>query len=140
MHLLYSYQIKVATKRAHRERRERARERKRRGETERVACSHTHTHHTPTPHLTGRTPRPDRPKILQLAYFFIFLGLVNLNTHSSTKGRGTKKCRHGWATIAVMRTHGRLSRRPAKEQPPADMLDDKTSNTTADHTHIPLVL
>jgi len=29
-----------------------------------------------------------------------------------------------------------LSRRPAKEQPPADMRDDKTANT--DHTHVPL--
>ena len=34
--------------------------------------------------------------------------------------------------------HGTLSRRPAKGQPPADMRDDKTANTTADHTHIPL--
>ena len=31
-----------------------------------------------------------------------------------------------------------MSRRPAKEQPLADMRDDKTANTTADHTHIPL--
>jgi hypothetical protein len=30
-----------------------------------------------------------------------------------------------------------MSRRPAKEQPPADMRDDKTANTTADYTHIP---
>ena len=37
-----------------------------------------------------------------------------------------------------MRRHGTLSRRPAKEQPPVDMRDDKTANTTADHTHIPL--
>ena len=37
-----------------------------------------------------------------------------------------------------MARHGTLSRRPAKEQPPADMRDDKTANTTADHTHIPL--
>ena len=37
-----------------------------------------------------------------------------------------------------MARHGTLSRRPAKEQPPADMLDYKTANTTADHTHIPL--
>ena len=29
-----------------------------------------------------------------------------------------------------------MSRRPAKEQPPADKRDDKTANT--DHTHIPL--
>ena len=35
-----------------------------------------------------------------------------------------------------MARHGTLSRRPAKEQPPADMRDDKTANT--DHTHIPL--
>ena len=31
-----------------------------------------------------------------------------------------------------------MSRRPAKEQPLADMREDKTANTTADHTHIPL--
>ncbi len=31
-----------------------------------------------------------------------------------------------------------MSRRPAKEQPPADMRDDKTANNTADYTHIPL--
>ncbi len=31
-----------------------------------------------------------------------------------------------------------LSRRPANEQPPTDMRDDKTANTTADYTHIPL--
>ena len=37
-----------------------------------------------------------------------------------------------------MARHGTLSRRPAKGQPPADMRDDKTANTTADHTHIPL--
>ena len=38
-----------------------------------------------------------------------------------------------------MARHGTLSRRPAKEQPPADMRDDKTANTTtSDHTHIPL--
>ncbi len=37
-----------------------------------------------------------------------------------------------------MARHGTLSRRPAKEQPPADMRDDKTANTTADYTHIPL--
>jgi hypothetical protein len=30
----------------------------------------------------------------------------------------------------VMAMHGTLSRRPAKEQPPADMRDDKTANTT----------
>jgi hypothetical protein len=40
--------------------------------------------------------------------------------------------------IAVMARHGTLSRRPAKEQPPADMRDDKTANTIADQTHIPL--
>jgi hypothetical protein len=40
--------------------------------------------------------------------------------------------------IAVMTRHGTLSRRPAKEQPPADIRDDKTTNTTADYTHIPL--
>ena len=33
---------------------------------------------------------------------------------------------------------GTLLRRPAKEQPPADMCDDKNATTTADHTHIPL--
>jgi hypothetical protein len=38
--------------------------------------------------------------------------------------------------IAVMARYGTLSRRPAKEQPPANMRDDKTANT--DHTHIPL--
>ena len=37
-----------------------------------------------------------------------------------------------------MARHGTLSRRPAKEQPPADMRDDKTANTIADQTHIPL--
>jgi hypothetical protein len=37
-----------------------------------------------------------------------------------------------------MARHGTLSWRPAKEQPPADMRDDKTVNTTADYTHIPL--
>ncbi len=31
-----------------------------------------------------------------------------------------------------------MSWRPAKEQPPVDMRDDKTVNTTADYTHIPL--
>jgi hypothetical protein len=30
--------------------------------------------------------------------------------------------------------HDTLSRRPAKEQPPADIRDDKTANTTADYT------
>jgi hypothetical protein len=34
--------------------------------------------------------------------------------------------------------HGTLSRRPAKEQSPDDMHDDKTTNTIADQTHIPL--
>jgi hypothetical protein len=38
--------------------------------------------------------------------------------------------------LAVMARHGTLSRRPAKEQLPADMRDDKTANT--EHTHIPL--
>jgi hypothetical protein len=38
----------------------------------------------------------------------------------------------------IMARHDTLSRRPAKEQPPADMRDDKTANTIADHTHIPL--
>jgi hypothetical protein len=37
-----------------------------------------------------------------------------------------------------MARHCTLSRRPVKEKPPADMRDDKTANTTADHTHIPL--
>ncbi len=37
-----------------------------------------------------------------------------------------------------MARHDTLSRRPAKEQPLADMCDDKTGKTTADHTHIPL--
>jgi hypothetical protein len=37
-----------------------------------------------------------------------------------------------------MARHGTLSRRPAKEQPAADMRDDKTANTTVDYTHIPL--
>ena len=37
-----------------------------------------------------------------------------------------------------MARHGTLSRRPAKEQPPADMRDDKTATTTADHNHTPL--
>ena len=41
-------------------------------------------------------------------------------------------------SIAVMARHGTLSRRPAKEQPPADMRDDKTANTIDDQTHIPL--
>jgi hypothetical protein len=41
-------------------------------------------------------------------------------------------------TIAVMARHGTLSRRPAKEQPPADMRDDKTATSTPDHNHIPL--
>ena len=40
--------------------------------------------------------------------------------------------------IVVMVRHVTLSRRPAKEQSPTDMRDDKTANTTADHTHIPL--
>ena len=37
-----------------------------------------------------------------------------------------------------MARHGTLSRRPAKEQPPAGMRDDKTATTTADHNNIPL--
>jgi hypothetical protein len=37
-----------------------------------------------------------------------------------------------------MARHGTLSRRPAKEQPPTDMRDDKTVNTIADQTNIPL--
>jgi hypothetical protein len=37
----------------------------------------------------------------------------------------------------VMARHGTSSRRPAKEQPPADMRDDKTAITTADHNNIP---
>ncbi len=36
-----------------------------------------------------------------------------------------------------MARHGTSSRRPAKEQPPADMRDDKTTITTADHNNIP---
>ena len=44
-----------------------------------------------------------------------------------------RRCLWHKCKIAVMAT---LSRRPAKEQPPADMRDDKTANT--DHTHIPL--
>ena len=36
-----------------------------------------------------------------------------------------------------MTSHDTLSRRPAKEQPPADMCDDKTVTTTADHNNIP---
>jgi hypothetical protein len=37
-----------------------------------------------------------------------------------------------------MARHDKLSRRPVKEQPAADMCDDKTTNTTTDYTHIPL--
>ncbi len=37
-----------------------------------------------------------------------------------------------------MARHGTLSERPTKEQLPVDMYDDKTGNTTADYTHIPL--
>ena len=37
-----------------------------------------------------------------------------------------------------MPRYDKLSRCPVKEQSPADMSDDKTVNTTAYHTHIPL--
>ncbi len=40
--------------------------------------------------------------------------------------------------FGIMARHGTLTRRPAKEQPLADMRDDKTATTTADHNHIPL--
>jgi hypothetical protein len=33
---------------------------------------------------------------------------------------------------------GSWSRRPVKEEPPADIRDDKTANTTTDYTHLPL--
>jgi hypothetical protein len=38
----------------------------------------------------------------------------------------------------VMARHGTLTWRLDKEQPPADMRDDKNATTTADHTHTPL--
>jgi hypothetical protein len=61
------------------------------------------------------------------------LGLnAHVDQHGKIKLTGPPK------EIAVMTRHDTLSRRPAKEQPPADMRDDKTANTIADQTHIPL--
>ncbi len=60
------------------------------------------------------------------------------NYHSIYPMLGALDMQTFQGSIAVMARHGTLPRRPAKEQPPADMRDDKTAITTADHTHIPL--
>jgi hypothetical protein len=50
-----------------------------------------------------------------------------------------KTTAHGqWRRSYEKERHGTLSRRTGKEQPPADMRDDKTATTTTNHTHIPL--